>query len=684
MSIRENLKKLSDTIVRKFTEVLSMEGWEIKSDKGWEPIVSINKTIPYEVYEVEFVSGKKLRCADNHILVDKDGEEVFAKDSEGCAIRSEKGLEFVKSVKDLGYKEEMYDISMEEGTSHTYFTNGVLSHNSTCYCMYLLWLTCFFPDKSAMILAQKEATALELLKKIRDGYLYLPKWLKPACTEFNKKSIGFANRSKIHGFSSSSDGARGMSASILVLDEFAFVPKNIADKLFTSVYPVVSSAKNGKVIIVSTPNGTDNLYYDIWQKANSKDKKKNADGWKPFSMWWWQVPGHDEKWKQAQIEAIGKTRFAQEFNNEFISSDKFPKLIPDDILEKHRMRLSSWKTQGINQGKDLPVTNEESGKTYTVRMFRQFDPGRTYLASGDVAEGVGGDSSILYVWDVTDLSDIRMCLKFADDRISIMEFAWLTKRVLSMYCDPFLACESNGISNGYIDQLRLTHGYENIVRLNKDNGYGIDSNVHLKSRACLWARDMVTTEGFDFEFTDPDLLDEMGTFVKKDTTKHIVYSALGDNHDDRLMSWVWGCHILSPDVVEKYFIVVDTFTSSLGATFPKTLAPLFPYDNGEVKKAEKDPILVEFRSYVEKMKERYGQLEEAEKKEMDEDFIFAGRDRFGNFRNGVDITDPRNFRKAWGGDGSDMMTGGTDSSPFVIDYGDAGGSGLYDFSGSSW
>ena len=93
----------------------------------------------------------------------------------------------------------------------------------------------------------------------------------------------------------------------------------------------------------------------------------------------------------------------------------------------------------------------------------------------------------------------------------------------------------------------------------------------------------------------------------------------------------------------------------------------------------------DYASYVEKMKERYGQLEEAEKKEMEDDFIFAGRDRFGNFRNGVDITDPRNFKRSWGGDGSDMMIGGTDSSPFVIDYGDAGGNGgLYDFSGSSW
>lgn len=86
--------------------------------------------------------------------------------------------------------------------------------------------------------------------------------------------------------------------------------RNLADKLFTSMFPVISSSKNGKFIIVSTPNGTNNLYYEIWQKANSKDKLKNLDGWKAFTMWWWQVPGHNEAWKKRQIEAIGAQRFA--------------------------------------------------------------------------------------------------------------------------------------------------------------------------------------------------------------------------------------------------------------------------------------------------------------------------------------------------------------------------------------
>ena len=77
----------------------------------------------------------------------------------------------------------------------------------------------------------------------------------------------------------------------------AFIPKNLVDEFFASVMPVVSSAKNSKVIVVSTPNGTSGLYYDIWQQANSKEVGKNKEGWKPFRIDWWEVPGRTEAWK---------------------------------------------------------------------------------------------------------------------------------------------------------------------------------------------------------------------------------------------------------------------------------------------------------------------------------------------------------------------------------------------------
>jgi hypothetical protein len=138
-----------------------------------------------------------------------------------------------------------------------------------------------------------------------------------------------------------------LSHNCVILDEFAFLQKNIADKLFTSMYPVISSSKSGKFIIVSTPNGTDNLYYDIWCQANSKEVGGNLDGWKPFEMHWWQVPGHDEAWKQKQIAAIGALRFAQEFDNQFLAKSGSKKLLPDEVIERFKMKLTEYKASGV-------------------------------------------------------------------------------------------------------------------------------------------------------------------------------------------------------------------------------------------------------------------------------------------------------------------------------------------------
>jgi hypothetical protein len=104
----------------------------------------------------------------------------------------------------------MYDISVND-ENHRYYTDGILSHNSTIYCIYALWLACFHSDKRIMMLAQAESTALELLDRIKTGYEYLPSFLKPACEEWNKKSVRFTNRSTIQAFASSSNGPRGQS-----------------------------------------------------------------------------------------------------------------------------------------------------------------------------------------------------------------------------------------------------------------------------------------------------------------------------------------------------------------------------------------------------------------------------------------------------------------------------------------
>jgi len=199
---------------------------------------------------------------------------------------------------------------------------------------------------------------------------------------------------------------------------------------------------------------------------------------------------------------------------------------------------------------------------YKFTMWHEFNPERTYLATGDAAEGGGGDASVLYIWDVTDLANIVQCAKFSSNRVSPVEFAFITRRILKAYNDPYYISERNGIGSGYLDSLRITYEYKNIVTEGKNGEAGIYSHITVKERACVWAKEMMTTQGFGWTIYDKELLDEMQSFVRKDNKGvHLVYQAVQGAHDDCMMAWIWACYILQPDVVEKYFICVKTFTS---------------------------------------------------------------------------------------------------------------------------
>lgn len=221
---------------------------------------------------------------------------------------------------------------------------------------------------------------------------------------------------------------------------------------------------------------------------------------------------------------------------------------------------------------------------YKFRMWAEFDPKRTYAAAADIAEGVGKDSSVLYIFDVTDLSRIIMCAAFSSDTVSLVEFAYVCSKILPLYGSPPLFAERNGVSAGMLDSLRITYKYPNIARESKNGEAGIYSHVTIKGRACLWARDMMTTMGFGFILPDQALLDEMGTFVKKETSgRHTVFQAASGSHDDHIMALVWLCWGLNKEIVDKYFIVVKTFESQLGELLPQMLMPMTAYNGAQIK-----------------------------------------------------------------------------------------------------
>ena len=208
-------------------------------------------------------------------------------------IWTDDGLEKVVEVVKTDRIENMYDVELPEYTNHRYYTNGILSHNTTIYTVFLLWYAMYHPDKRVMICGNKLSIAIEIMDRIRLGYEYAPSERKIGVKTYNKSCIEFENNSIIRCFATGSSGCRGFSANVLVMDEAAFIPKNIADEFMASVFPVLSSSKDSKAIMVSTPNGTaNNLFYDIWQQANDPNIE-SEENWKPFRFLWYDVPGRD-------------------------------------------------------------------------------------------------------------------------------------------------------------------------------------------------------------------------------------------------------------------------------------------------------------------------------------------------------------------------------------------------------
>ena len=127
------------------------------------------------------------------------------------------------------------------------------SGKSTVVTAYLLWYVIFTDNVNVAILANKAATAREMLGRLQLSYENLPKWMQQGIIAWNRGSVELENGSRILAASTSASAVRGMSFNVIFLDEFAFVPNNIAEQFFSSVYPTISSGSLSNLAVIRVP-----------------------------------------------------------------------------------------------------------------------------------------------------------------------------------------------------------------------------------------------------------------------------------------------------------------------------------------------------------------------------------------------------------------------------------------------
>lgn len=390
---------------------------------------------------------------------------------------------------------------------------------------YLLWFILFNEQKQVAILANKEATSKEILGRIKLAYENLPLWLQQGVVEWNKISIDLENGCKIIASSTSSSAIRGFTFALIYLDEFAFVPHNIADEFFTSVYPTISSGKTSKIIISSTPNGM-NHFYKLCIESGIGYMQNGAkrNGFKLIEINWRQVPGRDQKWADEQRAILGENKFLQEMECEFLGSAGT--LISNAAL------------------KSLAFVDSMKKMLDGLEIYEEADPTHSYVLSADTARGTGQDYSAFTVIDVTQ-KPYKVVAKYRNNVISPMLFPNVIQQVGKHYNDAYLLIENNDLGAQVADILMHDLEYDNMFTSEEDKKgmtrvgqkltkkLGIKTTKTTKRIGCNALKSLI--ENQQLVVTDFNVIEELSTFVLK---KNGSYEADDGANDDLVMCLV--------------------------------------------------------------------------------------------------------------------------------------------------
>ena len=400
---------------------------------------------------------------------------------------------------------QLYDFQKEMvGTFHNNrFTICKLprqSGKSTTIIAYLLHYVLFNPTVNVAILANKAATARDLLGRLQLAYEHLPKWLQQGVMSWNKGSLELENGSKILASSTSASAVRGGSYNIIFLDEFAYVPANVAEQFFSSVYPTISSGKTTKVMIVSTPHGM-NMFYKLWV-----DAEEERNSYVPIEVHWSEVPGRDEKWKAETIKNTSESQFNTEFECEFLGSI-------DTLITPAKLKTLAYRQPlQSNAGLDVHENPKE---------------GHTYILTADVSRGTSNDYSAYVVIDISTIP-YKIVAKYRDNEIKPLLFPAKIYDVARAYNQAFVLIEVNDIGEQVATTIQFDLEYDNLMMASMrgragqvlGGGFsggraqlGVRTTKAVKRIGCSNLKQLIEDNKLIIE--DLDVINELSTFIVK-------------------------------------------------------------------------------------------------------------------------------------------------------------------------
>ena len=396
---------------------------------------------------------------------------------------------------------------------------------STTAAGYLLWYAMFVPDSTILIAAHKYTGAQEIMQRIRYAYENTPDHIRAGVTSYNKGSIEFENGSRIVAQTTTETTGRGMSITLLYLDEFAFVRPSIAREFWVSISPTLSTG--GKALITSTPSSDEDQFAQIWKQANKcVDEYGNTtevgiNGFKAFQSYWYEHPDRDEQWKQEEMGRIGEERFRREHCCEFLIQE-------ETLINSMALSEMTAKEPVFKQGQ--------------VRWFSEPKKDCMYLVALDPSLGTGGDMAAIQVFESPSMQQVA---EWQHNRTPIQKQIQVLKEICKKINETventsiYYSVENNTLGEAALVAISEL-GEENIAgmflsepaKMGQARRYrkGFTTTSKSKLAACAKLKSLVETK--KIHISSQNLISELKTFV----SSGVSFAAKTGETDDLVMS----------------------------------------------------------------------------------------------------------------------------------------------------
>lgn len=400
---------------------------------------------------------------------------------------------------------------------------------STLVIGLAFWTTFFHEDKFVIALSRTERDAGKLLKKGLYGYRRLPEWMLargPARKSETLSKLEFSNGSSIESLPAS-DPARGESAYIIIVDEWAFFPD--PESAWSAIEPAADIG--GRIIALSTADGVGNLYHEMCVGAQT-----GSNGFEFVFHSWRAVPERDDAWYEAKKRSMSEAQLHQEYpstpEEAFIKSGSpiFDIALLDALDTSPPIRRGF-----LHRTPMLQLMHDDQGP---LQVWELPDPRCKYVIGADVAEGLDhGDYSVAHVINhTTGLVAAKWRGHIPPDLFG----SEVLNNLGRFYRNAFVGVEVN--NHGYATLVALRNeGYRNLYRRTS-----YDERTNRRQEKLGW-RTQVNTKPLiidalgealreeDIELRDRETIGELRTYRREQVGEGTV-KMRGQPFDDQTMS----------------------------------------------------------------------------------------------------------------------------------------------------